>query len=176
VIGTAQARATVTVDLGAIEDNVARLRHAAGQAEVWAVVKADGYGHGATAVGRAAMRAGARRLCVATWEEARALRWSDVTARTILVERAAAGASIQSRQMWLPKVDVSLRVGVFRRNGDAFALSAVVAGVGGWAGAVVAGKLDTRDPTAALGFVNAVKDLTTKTTAGGMLYVFALPH
>jgi len=53
---------------------------------------------------------------------------------------------------------------------------AVVAGVGGWAGAVVAGKLDTRDPTAALGFVNATKDLPNKTTAGGMLYVFALPH
>ena len=74
MIGTQRARATVTVDLGAVEDNVARLRHAAGTAEVWAVVKADGYGHGATAVGRAALRAGARRLCVATWEEARALR------------------------------------------------------------------------------------------------------
>jgi alanine racemase len=74
VIGTQRARATVTIDLGAIEDNVARLRHAAGPAEVWTVVKADGYGHGAAAVGRAAMRAGARRLCVATWEEARALR------------------------------------------------------------------------------------------------------
>jgi lanthanide-dependent methanol dehydrogenase len=53
---------------------------------------------------------------------------------------------------------------------------AVVAGVGGWAGAVVAGKLDTHDPTAALGFVNAVKDLPMKSTAGGMLYVFALPR
>ena len=47
---------------------------------------------------------------------------------------------------------------------------------GGWAGAVVAGKLDPRDPTAALGFANAVKDLPQKTTAGGMLYVFALPR
>ena len=37
-------------------------------------MKADGYGHGAAAVGRAALRAGARRLCVATWEEARGLR------------------------------------------------------------------------------------------------------
>jgi alanine racemase len=74
VIGTHQARATVTVDLAAIEQNIARLRHAARPAEVWAVVKADGYGHGAAAVGRAALRAGARRLCVATWEEARGLR------------------------------------------------------------------------------------------------------
>ncbi len=74
MIGTRPARATVTVDLGAIEDNVARLRDAARPAELWAVVKADGYGHGAAAVGRAALRAGARRLCVAAWEEARGLR------------------------------------------------------------------------------------------------------
>jgi lanthanide-dependent methanol dehydrogenase len=53
---------------------------------------------------------------------------------------------------------------------------AVVAGVGGWAGAVVSAKMDTRDPTGALGFANAVKDLPQKTTAGGMLYVFTLPR
>ena len=53
---------------------------------------------------------------------------------------------------------------------------AVVAGVGGWAGAIVSGNLDPRDPTGALGFVNAMKDLPQKSTAGGMLYVFALPR
>ena len=52
---------------------------------------------------------------------------------------------------------------------------AVLSGVGGWSGAVVAGQLDTRDPTGALGFVNATTDLPSKTTRGGMLYVFALP-
>lgn len=52
---------------------------------------------------------------------------------------------------------------------------AVLAGVGGWAGAIVANNLDPRDPTGALGFVNATKDLPQKTTAGGTLYVFALP-
>jgi PQQ-dependent dehydrogenase (methanol/ethanol family) len=52
---------------------------------------------------------------------------------------------------------------------------AVLSGVGGWAGAVVAGDLDVRDPTAAKGFVNAVSDLPGKTSKGGMLYVFALP-
>jgi PQQ-dependent dehydrogenase (methanol/ethanol family) len=62
------------------------------------------------------------------------------------------------------------------RGPDGRQYIAVVAGVGGWAGAVVAGKLDTRDPTAALGFVNATKDLPNKTTAGGMLYVFTLPR
>ena len=62
------------------------------------------------------------------------------------------------------------------RGPDGHQYIAVVAGVGGWAGAIVPGKLDPHDPTAALGFVNAVKDLPMKTTAGGMLYVFALPH
>ena len=62
------------------------------------------------------------------------------------------------------------------RGPDGHQYIAVVAGVGGWAGAVVAGKMDTRDPTGALGFANATKDLPMKTTAGGMLYVFALPH
>ncbi|WP_109014377.1 methanol/ethanol family PQQ-dependent dehydrogenase [Novimethylophilus kurashikiensis] len=52
---------------------------------------------------------------------------------------------------------------------------AVLSGVGGWAGAVVSGHLDTRIPYGALGFVNAMKDLPNDTTPGGMLYVFALP-
>jgi lanthanide-dependent methanol dehydrogenase len=52
---------------------------------------------------------------------------------------------------------------------------AVLSGVGGWSGAIVAGKLDPRDGTAALGFVNAMSDLPAATTAGGMLYVFGLP-
>jgi alcohol dehydrogenase (cytochrome c) len=52
---------------------------------------------------------------------------------------------------------------------------AVLAGVGGWAGVVVAGDLDSRDPNAGLGFVNAMADLKNATTKGGMLYAFALP-
>ena len=51
---------------------------------------------------------------------------------------------------------------------------AILSGVGGWAGAIVAGGLDARDETAALGFANAVKDLPQATTKGGMLYVFSL--
>lgn len=53
---------------------------------------------------------------------------------------------------------------------------AVLAGVGGWAGVVVSANLDPRDPTAALGYAGAVPDLKSKTTAGGMLYDFALPR
>ncbi len=62
------------------------------------------------------------------------------------------------------------------RGPDGHQYIAVQDGVGGWAGAIVVGKLDPRDPTAALGFVGATKDLPSKTSPGGTLYVFALPH
>lgn len=52
---------------------------------------------------------------------------------------------------------------------------AILSGVGGWSGAIVAGGLDPRDPTGALGFNGAMADLVNDTTKGGMLYVFALP-
>jgi PQQ-dependent dehydrogenase (methanol/ethanol family) len=61
------------------------------------------------------------------------------------------------------------------RGPDGRQYVAVLSGVGGWAGAIVVGNLDPRDPTAALGFVGAVKDLPEKTSPGGTLYVFALP-
>jgi PQQ-dependent dehydrogenase (methanol/ethanol family) len=61
------------------------------------------------------------------------------------------------------------------RGPDGGQYVAVLAGVGGWAGAVVSGDLDTRDGSAALGFVNAMKDLPAATKKGGMLYVFRLP-
>jgi glucose dehydrogenase len=61
------------------------------------------------------------------------------------------------------------------RGPDGRQYIAILSGVGGWAGAVVAGNLDPRDPTAALGMANATQDLKQKTTTGGTLYVFALP-
>jgi PQQ-dependent dehydrogenase (methanol/ethanol family) len=61
------------------------------------------------------------------------------------------------------------------RGPDGKQYVAVLAGVGGWAGAIVAGKLDPRDASAALGFVGAMGDLPSATQAGGDLYVFALP-
>jgi lanthanide-dependent methanol dehydrogenase len=61
------------------------------------------------------------------------------------------------------------------RGPDGKQYIAVLSGVGGWAGAIVSGGLDARDQTAALGFVGAMGDLPEYTTAGGTLYVFALP-
>jgi alanine racemase len=68
------ARSRVEIDLGAIRDNARRLAAAAAPAELWAVLKADGYGHGAVDAAGAALAGGARRLCVATREEARELQ------------------------------------------------------------------------------------------------------
>lgn len=72
--------AEAVVDLGAIAHNVRVLREHAGSAQVMAVVKADGYGHGATSVARTALSAGAAELGVATVDEALELRAAGITA------------------------------------------------------------------------------------------------
>jgi PQQ-dependent dehydrogenase (methanol/ethanol family) len=61
------------------------------------------------------------------------------------------------------------------RGPDGKQYVAVMSGVGGWAGAIVSGGLDPRDGTAAMGFVNAMKDLPAKSPKGSTLYVFELP-
>jgi alanine racemase len=72
--------AEAVVDLGAVEHNVRVLCEHAGRAQVMAVVKADGYGHGATRTAYAALTGGANELGVATVDEALALRADGVTA------------------------------------------------------------------------------------------------
>ena len=52
---------------------------------------------------------------------------------------------------------------------------AILSGVGGWSGAIVAGGIDPRDSSAALGFVATMTDLPAATNKGGTLYVFSLP-
>jgi alanine racemase len=82
----AKVRALARVNVAAIERNVARLRAAcAPTTAVCAVVKADGYGHGAVAAARAALAGGATRLGVATAEEAAALRWAGVQAPLLVL-------------------------------------------------------------------------------------------
>jgi PQQ-dependent dehydrogenase (methanol/ethanol family) len=60
------------------------------------------------------------------------------------------------------------------RGKDGKQYVAILSGVGGWSGGIVAGGIDARDSTAALGFTNAMKDLPKATTKGGTLYVFSL--
>jgi alanine racemase len=76
-------RSELTLDLGAIRRNGRILLRAAGGAELWAVVKANGYGHGAIDVARAALEAGASALCVATTGEALELRSAFAEARIV---------------------------------------------------------------------------------------------
>jgi alanine racemase len=68
------SRSELTIDLGALRRNVGTLRRALDGAALWAVVKADGYGHGAVDVSTAALDAGAEALCVATAAEALEVR------------------------------------------------------------------------------------------------------
>ena len=70
---SAPERALARIDLGAIERNCAHLRSLlADRAELCAVVKADGYGHGAVWAAKAALAGGASWLAVATAGEAEA--------------------------------------------------------------------------------------------------------
>ncbi|NYD66842.1 alanine racemase [Agromyces atrinae] len=73
-------RREASVDLDAIRRNVAELRRRAGSTSAMAVVKANGYGHGAVAVARAALEGGASRLGVADLDEALALREAGISA------------------------------------------------------------------------------------------------
>jgi alanine racemase len=77
---TSTPAASAVIDLDAIAHNVRLLREHAGSAQVMAVLKADGYGHGATQVAMAVLAAGAAELGVATLDEALALRRDGVTA------------------------------------------------------------------------------------------------
>jgi alanine racemase len=72
------------VDAAAIEHNVAVVRAAAGGTPVWAVVKADGYGHGALLAAEAALRGGADGLCVALVQEGVQLREAGVSAPVLV--------------------------------------------------------------------------------------------
>ena len=66
-------RAAARIDLDAVRANCARLVEELGETELCAVVKADGYGHGAVECARAALSGGATRLAVATASEAEQL-------------------------------------------------------------------------------------------------------
>jgi lanthanide-dependent methanol dehydrogenase len=61
------------------------------------------------------------------------------------------------------------------RGPDGKQYVAILSGIGGWPGSVVAADLDTRDATAGTGWGVAMRDLPEVTTKGGTLYVFSLP-
>jgi alanine racemase len=87
-------RALASVNLAAIERNVNTLRGRLGPGTtICVVVKADGYGHGSVQVARAALRAGASSLAVATADEAMTLREAGIEG-TIIVLGALSGEEL----------------------------------------------------------------------------------
>lgn len=91
-VDAATAPAWCEVDLDALRHNVGVLRGGLAPAtELWAVVKADAYGHGAVPCARAALAAGASRLVVATLAELLHLRAARVRARVLVLGPLQAG-------------------------------------------------------------------------------------
>ena len=102
-------RAVARISLAAVRHNAATLLRAAGGARLMAVVKADGYGHGAVPVARAALEGGASALGVAAVSEAESLRDAGLDAPILIMgpltgdewDRAvAAGAELAA---WTPE-------------------------------------------------------------------------
>ena len=80
-----QRWAWAQIDLGALRHNVATLvAHLAPQ-QLWAVVKADAYGHGAVECARVALQSGAHGLCVALVQEGIELRQAGINAPILIM-------------------------------------------------------------------------------------------
>ena len=95
-------RSEITVDLGALRRNVRTLLRALDGPRLWAVVKANGYGHGAVDVAGAALGAGATSLCVATIPEGLALRNEYRTERILVMGPAGSNREVaQAREAGL---------------------------------------------------------------------------
>ncbi len=97
-------RSELTIDLGALRRNARVLLTALAGAELWAVVKANGYGHGAIDVSRAALEAGVSALCVATVPEALALRAFFRDARIVVMGPASDHEVARAREARLELV------------------------------------------------------------------------
>jgi alanine racemase len=87
-------RSEITIDLGALRRNVRTILRTLDGARLWAVVKADGYGHGAIDVAGAALGAGATALCVATIPEGLALRSEYRTERILVLGPAGSNREV----------------------------------------------------------------------------------
>jgi alanine racemase len=154
-------RALARVNLAAIERNVARLRRElTGGTELCAVVKADGYGHGAAPAARAALAGGATWLAVAAAGEAAALRAAGIDARLLVMGAMTPG-----------ELDVALQadadVVVWREE----LLSAVADRGGGRVHVKLdtgMGRLGTRDPAEATRVAEAAATTAGVQLAGAM--------
>jgi alanine racemase len=155
-------RAVARVDAGAIERNSRRLREVAGT-RLCAVVKADGYGHGALTAARAAHRGGADWLAVATAGEAAALREGGIDGALLVL------GALSEEEM---EVAVAARADVVAWR-EAFV--ARLAALGQDVGVHVKldsgmGRLGTRDPAEGLRVARAAKETPGVRLAGAMTH------
>ncbi len=81
------------IDLGACVHNLRRLRDKVGAIDVWPVVKADAYGHGAVAVAKALCAERVTGLCVATASEGRQLRQAGIEVPVLVMAGLALSAT-----------------------------------------------------------------------------------
>jgi alanine racemase len=87
-------RSELTVDLGAVRRNARTLLRVLDGSQLWAVVKADAYGHGAVDVAGAVLDEGAGALCVATVAEGLELRAEFTLARILVMGPTSASREI----------------------------------------------------------------------------------
>ncbi|HEY2518193.1 MAG TPA: alanine racemase [Polyangiaceae bacterium] len=80
------------INLASLRHNLRVVQKHARGAAVWAVLKADGYGHGAPAVARTLERAGADGFCVALLEEGIELREAGIRAPILVMGGYYGGA------------------------------------------------------------------------------------
>ena len=155
-------RALARVDLGAIERNCARLAATVAPAVLCAVVKAEGYGHGAAQAARAAQAGGARWLAVATAGEADALRAGGLEGPLLVM-----GALTEV------ELDVALAAGAVVVAGEEDFMAAVAARGGGAVHVKLdtgMGRLGTRDPAQADRVAAAVAAADGLRLAGAMTH------
>jgi alanine racemase len=164
-------RALAEVNLAAIERNAATLKSGLTPGtELCAVVKADGYGHGAPQAARAAVAGGASWLAVATAGEALALREAGVDTRLLVL--GAIGAE---------ELPLALAADAELCVWDLEFVDALVAGARN-AGKQVRvhvkldtglGRLGTREVGAALAVANAVTQAAPQLIVSGAMTHFA---
>jgi alanine racemase len=159
-------RAVARVNLAAIERNVARLRgELRNGGRLCAVVKADGYGHGAVEAARAALAGGAGWLAVAGASEAAALRAAGIVEAPLLVMGALSAPEL--REALAADADV-----VVWRERD---VAAVVEAGGGRVHVKLdtgMGRLGTRDPAEAMRVLDAA-ERAPRVKAVGVMTHFA---
>jgi alanine racemase len=162
------ARAVARVDPDAVAHNCARLLSALEDSALCAVVKADGYGHGAVECALAALGGGAAWLAVTTLTEAEELRDAGIEA-PVLIMGALAGSDEIERA-----IELQADIVVWRERSVALA-SAAAALVSGEARVHVKldtgmGRLGTRDPEEASRVVAAAVDAPHVQLAGVMTH------